>query len=72
MTHWFCRPIWSVAISLPEHVVDAYDALFLRVLRVADERGARLHPRVAALLVHQAEVVGHHLALVQHWRYWYV
>ncbi len=51
----------------PEYVVDADDALLVGVLCVADERGAGLHPRVAALLVQEAEVVAHHLALVQYY-----
>lgn len=50
---------------LPEYVVDTYDALFVRVLGVADESGAGLHPAVPALLVHDPVVVAHHLALVQ-------
>ncbi|GFX90232.1 hypothetical protein TNCV_3848071 [Trichonephila clavipes] len=51
-----------------EHVVDTYDALLVRVLGVADNGGAGLEPRVAAILVDEAIITAHHLALVDHWK----
>ncbi|GFY39784.1 hypothetical protein TNIN_329301 [Trichonephila inaurata madagascariensis] len=54
--------------SVPQHVVDAYDALLVRVLGVADDGGAGLEPRVAAILVDEAIIAAHHLTLVDHWK----
>jgi len=51
---------------LPEHVVDGNDVLFVDVLRVADDGGARLQPHVSSMSVHQAVVVGKHLAFIQY------
>jgi len=51
---------------LPEHVVDCDDVLFVDVLGVADDRGARLQPNVSTVPVHQTVVVGQHLTFVQH------
>ena len=49
-----------------EDVVDADDGLLVLVLGVADQRGAHLHPRVAAAPVQEPEVSGHHLTLLDH------
>lgn len=52
-------------LSSPQDVVDADDALLFRVLGVAYEGGAGLHPAVPSLLVHHPVVVAHHLSLVE-------
>lgn len=57
-----------LVLPIADHVVHADDVLLVGVLRVADDRRARLHPSVAAVLVHDPVVVGQHLALVYHCR----
>ena len=52
--------------SLPYHVIDTDDILFVAILVVDDHCGADLNPRVAARLVEEAEVRTHHLALLDH------
>jgi hypothetical protein len=49
-------------LIVPEDVVDGDDVLFVSVFRVADDGGARLQPEEAAVLVHQAVIIGEHLA----------
>lgn len=52
----------------PDDVVDTNDVLFLRVLRVTDDRGACLQPRVTTALIHKSVVMRKNLALVDHWK----
>lgn len=52
---------------LPEHVVDADDALRLRVSAVVDDGALRLHPHEAAALRQHAVLTAHYLAFAAHW-----
>lgn len=53
----------------PEDVVNAHDALRLRVAAVVDDRSLRLHPDVAAVLCQHSILTAHCLTFGAHCRY---
>lgn len=54
--------------KLPEDVVDAHDALGLRVAAVIDDGSLSFHPDVAAVLSQHAILTAHRLTFGAHWR----
>lgn len=52
--------------AIAHHIIHANDVLFVGILRVAHNGGARLDPGVAALFVHDAIVMRQHLPFVDH------
>lgn len=53
---------------LPEDVVDAHDALWLRVAAVVNDRSLGLHPHEAAGLRQHSILAAHRLTLAAHCR----
>jgi hypothetical protein len=61
--------LWSNVVEyddIPDYIVDADYVLLLSILRVADNSGTCLHPRISAILIHHSVILRHHLTLVDH------
>ena len=54
--------------DIPDDVIDADYVLLLSILRVADNSGTCLHPRVSTILIHKSVILCHHLSFVDNWK----
>lgn len=53
--------------NLPQKIIHPDDVLLICILGVDSDRGTRLDPDIASVLLHPAVVLRHTLALIQHW-----
>jgi hypothetical protein len=58
----------TVHSYLPDDVIHADDVLFLCILGVADNSGTCLHPCISTVLIHEAVILRHYLAFIDHWK----
>lgn len=53
--------------TIPKKIIHPDDILLIGVLGINSYGGTRLYPNVSSILLHPTIVLGHTLALIQHW-----